>query len=74
MSDFDLNVLKRVRFRDKIVYFKISPKSTTNIFHNVLVHKTMYNYSLQYIRQLDNSIRHRLNNTSGTHFRKEFEF
>ena len=74
MSDFELKIVKRVRFCEKIIYFKASPKSTTYISHNVFRHITMYNYSLQYLRQLDNSIRHHSNITSCIHFRKDFEF
>ena len=35
---------------------------------------TMYSYSLQYLRQLDSSIRQRSNNTSFTRFRKDLDF
>ena len=38
------------------------------------LHKTMFQYSLRCVRHLDNSIRHRSNNTSCTHFRKDFQF
>ena len=34
----------------------------------------MYNYSLEYLRQLDNSIRLRSYNTFCTRFRKDFHF
>ena len=34
----------------------------------------MYIYSLQYLRQIDISIRYRSNNTSFTRFRNEFDF
>ena len=34
----------------------------------------MYSYSLQYLRQLDDSTRHRSNNTSCTRFRKDLNF
>ena len=34
----------------------------------------MYNNSLQYLRHLDNSIRHGSNSTSCTRFRKDFDF
>ena len=75
MSDFEIQILKRVQFCEKKVsFFEVSPKSTTYIFHNVFLHITMYSYSLQYLRQLDNSIRHRSNNSSCTRFRKDFEF
>ena len=42
MSDFELKILKRVPFSEKGIYFKVSPKSTTYIFHNVFLHITMY--------------------------------
>ena len=73
MSDLELKILKRLRFCEKIILFKVSPKSTTYIFHNVFLQKNLYNYSLQYLGQLSNIIRHRSNNTSCTHFRKDFE-
>ena len=73
MSDFGLKVLKRVRFCEKIVCFKVSPKSTTYTVQNGFLHKTMYSYNLQHLRQLDISIRHRSSNTSCTSFRKDFE-
>ena len=57
----------------KIISLEVSPTSTTFIFHNVFLHITMYSYSLQYLRQLDNSIRHRSNNTCCTHFRKDLD-
>ena len=74
MSDFEIKNLKRVRFCEKIFYFKVSPNSTTYNFHNVFLHKTMYNYSLHYLLHLFNKIRHRSNNISCSHFRKDFEF
>ena len=73
MSDFEIKVLKRVRFCETKIYFRVLPKSTTYDFHNVFLHKTMYNYSPQYLRQLDNGIRHRSNNTSCTLFRKDLD-
>ena len=74
MSDFEMKNLKTRTILLKKNYFKVSPKSTTYIFHNIFLHKTMYIYSLQYLRHLDNSNRHRSNNTSFTHFRKDFDF
>ena len=53
---------------------KVYPSPTTCTFHIVFFHKTMYSYSLQYLRKPDNSIRHRSNNTSCTHFRKDLDF
>ena len=50
MSGFEMKILKRVRFCEKNNFFEVSPKCTTYIFHNVLLHKTMYSYSLQYLR------------------------
>ena len=50
------------------------PKSTTCTFHIVFLHITMYSYSLQYLRQLDNSIRLRSYNTFCTRFRKDLHF
>ena len=50
------------------------PKSTTCTFHIVVLHITMYSYSLQYLRQLDKSTRHRSNNTFCAVFRKDFQF
>ena len=52
----------------------ILPKSTTGFFHIAFLHKTIYNYMLQYLRQLDNSIRHRSNNTSCTFYCMDFLF
>ena len=74
MSDFELKILQRVRLCEKVIYLKVSPKSTTFILQNVFRHETMYNFSLQYIRQLDNSICHGSNITCCTNFGKDFEF
>ena len=74
MSDFEIKFLRRLRFREILFYCKVSPKSTRCFCHNVFLHKTMYNHSLQYLRQLDDSNRHRSTITSCTHFRKGFEF
>ena len=79
-SDFDLKFLQRVRFWNKIfsscqisdqlfttrqiLKRNILPKSITGTFHIAFLHVTMYSYMLQYLRQLDNSIHHRSNNTS----------
>ena len=53
---------------------KFSPSPTTCTIHIVFFHLTMYSHSLQNLRQLDNSTRHRSNNTSCTHFRKDLGF
>ena len=57
MSGFLLKFLKRVQFCEKIIYFKVSPKSTTYNSHNVFFQKTMYDYNLQYY-VLDNTTCH----------------
>ena len=78
LSDFKSTFLQRVRFY--INFFTTPqilnnlPKSTTCTFHIVLLHITMYSYSLQYLRQLDISNHHRSNNTSFTRFRKDLDF
>ena len=72
-SDFEFKIIKRVRFCGKIIYLKVSPKSTLYFFHNAFLHITMYSYSPQNLRQLDNSIRHCSNNTSYAHFRKDLD-
>ena len=50
------------------------PKSTTCTFQIVFLHITMYSYRLQYLRQLDISIRFRSYNTFCTLFHKDFHF
>ena len=52
----------------------ILPRSTTCTFRIVFVHITMYSLRLQYLRQLDNCIRHRSVNTFCTLFGKDFCF
>ena len=53
---------------------KVWPSPTTCTFHIVFLHITMYSYRLQYLLQLDNSIRLRSYNTFCTLFRKDFHF
>ena len=58
----------------KIFHFsniKLVSSPITCTFHIVLFYVTMYNYSPQYLRQLNNSIRHRSNISSCTYFRKD---
>ena len=47
---------------------------TTSTFHIAFLHTSMYSYRLQYLRQLDKSIRLHSNNTFCTLFRKDFHF
>ena len=78
LSDFESKLFRRVRFQIKFSttrqILNNLPKSTTCTFHIVFLHKTMYSYRLQYLRQLDNSIRLRSYNTFCTLFRKDFHF
>ena len=80
LLDFELKILQRVRFwitfsnTRQIWKRKNLPKSTTCTFHIVFLQITMYSYTLQNLRQLDNSFRHRSNNTFHTFFRKDFHF
>ena len=71
LSEFGLRFLELVEFCEDYFIFEASPKSTTYIFHNVFLQITMYSFSQQCLRQLDNKIRHLSNNTSCTRFRKE---
>ena len=73
MLDFELRFLKRVRFRGKRNSLKVSPKSNTKSFHNVFFHETKYNNSLEYLGQLDISIRHHSINFFCTPFPKDFD-
>ena len=74
MPDFEIKILKRVRFfMKKNLYFKISPQSTTYIFRNVFLHITMNSYNLQYPPSTNNST-HNSNSCLCTHFRKDFVF
>ena len=52
------------------VYFSL----TTCTFHIVFLHLTMYKYSLQYLCQLDISIRRHSNNTSCARFCTDLDF
>ena len=72
MSDFELKILKRVRFCEKIIYLK-SHLSPPHIFFTTFSSIEPCTITAHNIRQLDNSIRRRSNNTSCTHFRKDFE-
>ena len=47
---------------------------TTSTFHIAFLYTSMYSYRLQYLRQLDKSIRLHSNNTFCTRFRKDFHF
>ena len=47
---------------------------TRSTFSFVFLHVTMYNCSLQYLRQPGNNNRHRSNSTSSTRFRKDHDF
>ena len=68
-----MKTLEHVRFCEKTIHFKVSPKSSTKVFHSVFLYITMYSYSLQYLRQLDDIIRHRSNNTSCIHISKDLD-
>ena len=62
---------------DNFLYFwnlKFKPSPTTCSFHIIFLHITMYSYNLQYLRQLDKSIRHRSNNKSCTRVRKDLDY
>ena len=88
VSDFELKKLQRVRFWIKKLktcqisnwkFFifsnlKFQPSPTACTSHIVFLHITMYSYSLQYLRQIDNSNRHRSKYTSCTRFRKDLDF
>ena len=74
VSDFEKKILERVEFCEKMIFFKVSPNSSLYLFHNVFLHKAMYNYSLHYLRQLGNSILHPSNKNSCLLIRKDFEF
>ena len=78
LSVFVSTFSQRVRFGIKNIttrqILNNLPKSITCTFHIVVIHITMYSYSLQYLRQLDNSIRLRSYNTFCTRFRKDFHF
>ena len=87
-SDLEINFFLHRQILNKIfstclniyqvffIFFKLklllSPFTYT--FHFVLFHKTMYSYSLQYLRQLDNSTHRRSNNSSCTRFCKDLDF
>ena len=67
-------ILNQLFTTRQILKRNILPKSTTCTFHIPLLHITVYNYRLEYLRQLDNSLCHRSNNTSCTIFRKDLHF
>ena len=78
LSDFESKFFRRVRF-----YINFSttcqilwnlPKSTTCTFHIAFLHMIMYSYRLQYLHQLDNSVRLRSYIIFCTLFRKDFHF
>ena len=77
-SDFEKKIFRLVKFR--INFFTTRQimnnllKSTTCTFDIVFLQITICSYNPQNLRQLDNSIRHRSNNTFCTLFRKEFHF
>ena len=76
--DFESRFLQRESFEIKNFttrqILNKSPKSTTCTFHIALLHITMYSYRLQNLHRLDNSIRHRSNNTFVLFFARSFTF
>ena len=79
-SDFEPSFLQQVRLgienfeTRRILKRNNLPKSTTCTFHIAFLDIIMYSYRPQYLRQLDNSLRLRSNNTFCTLFRKDFHF
>ena len=75
LSNFESKFFRLVRFY--VNFFTTRqilnnlPKFTTCTFHIAFLHITMYSYKPIYLRQLDDSIRHRSNNTFCTLFRTD---
>ena len=78
LSDFEEKYFRLVRFWINFSTMRQIlnnlPKSTTCNFHIAFLHITMYSYRLQYLHQLDNSIRLRSYNTFCTLFLKDSHF
>ena len=78
LSDFEQKFFLLVRFYNNFSTTRQIrnnlPKSTTCTFHIAFLHITMYSYRLQYLDQLDNSIRRRSNNIFRTLFCNDFHF
>ena len=69
LSDFESTF-----FTTRVYILNNLPKSTTCTFNIVVLHITMYSYSLPCLRELDNSTRHPSNNTFCGVFGKDFQF
>ena len=80
LSHFDSTFSQRVKIWIKnfttrqILNRNNLPKSTTCTFHIAFLHITMNSHNPQFLRHLDNGIRHHSSKTFCTLFRKDFHF